>query len=246
MYNYRLTIQYDGGRYKGWQRLGNGENTIQDKIEHVLSELTRKETEIIGCSRTDAGVHALAQIANFKSENPIAEEEIKDYLNQYLPQDISVIEVIAVAEQFHARYHAKNKTYLYKIWNRDYSNPFLRKYSMHIKQNLNLALMKEASEYLIGAHDFTAFSNAKSKKKSMVREIYSIDFIEEEGFLNIRVCGDGFLYNMVRWIIGTLIEVGLGKMDPKALPDILTAKERNRTGNLAEACGLYLEKITYE
>lgn len=246
MNNYRLAIQYDGGRYKGWQRLGNGENTIQDKIEHVVSELTGRETEIIGCSRTDAGVHALAQIANFKTEIPFVEEQIKDYLNKYLPLDISVIEVREVPEQFHARYHAKNKTYLYKIWNREYSNPFMRKYSMHVKQSLNLTAMEQASAYFIGVHDFTAFSNAKSKKKSMIKEIYSINIIEEEGFLDIRICGDGFLYNMVRWMVGTLIEAGLGNINPTEIPEIIEAKERNRTGNLAEACGLYLEKITYE
>jgi tRNA pseudouridine38-40 synthase len=245
MNNYKLVIQYDGGRYKGWQRLGNGESTIQDKIEHVLSEMAGHEIEIIGCSRTDAGVHALAQIANFKLEIPQSEELIKNYLNQYLPMDISVKEVTAVSENFHARYNAKDKTYLYKIWNKEYTNPFMRKYSMHVSKKLNLNEMIIASSYLTGAHDFTAFSNAKSKKKSMVREIYSIDFQEEDGFINIRVRGDSFLYNMVRWIIGTLVEVGLGNMDAKEIPSIIEAKDRNQTGNLADAGGLYLEKITY-
>jgi tRNA pseudouridine38-40 synthase len=245
MNNFKLTIQYDGGRYKGWQRLGNGENTIQDKIEKVLSELAGHPIEIIGCSRTDSGVHALAQIANFKLEKSISEEKIKNYLNQYLPTDISVKEVTSVPENFHARYHAKDKTYLYKIWNKEYPNPFMRKYSMHVNQKLNIAAMEAAGSYFIGAHDFTAYSNAKSKKKSMVREIYSIDLQEEDGFITIRVRGDGFLYNMVRWLIGSLIEVGLGNMDAKDIPGIIEAKERNQTGNLAEACGLYLEKITY-
>lgn len=245
MYNYRLTIQYDGGRYKGWQRLGDGGNTIQEKIEHVVSELVGEPTEINGCSRTDAGVHALAQIANFKSKVRYSEKEIKDYLNRYLPRDISITEVKEMPGQFHARYHAKDKTYLYKIWNREYTNPFMRKYSMHVKDSLNLAAMEQAAGYLIGTHDFTAFSNAKSKKKSMVREIYSIDFQEREGFLDIRIRGNGFLYNMVRWIVGTLVDAGLGTLSPDEIPKIIESKERNRTGNLADACGLYLEKVTY-
>lgn len=245
MYNYMMIIQYDGGRYKGWQRLGQGENTIQRKLEQVLSQMIGQETEIIGCSRTDAGDHALAQVANFKTDKAFSEEEIKQYFNQYLPQDISVTQVSSIAESFHSRYHAKDKTYLYQIWNREYSNPFVRKYSMHVKEPLDMKLMKEASVHLLGAHDFTAFSNAKSKKKSMVRELYSIEFEEEDGLIRIRIHGNGFLYNMARWIVGTLIDVGLGNIKPEDIPDILEAKERNRTGNLAEACGLFLESIRY-
>jgi len=245
MYNYKLTIQYDGGRYKGWQRLGNGENTIQDKLENVLSEMVGYELEIIGCSRTDAGVHALAQIANVKLKEEIAEEQIMKYFNHYLPQDICVTEVVMVSENFHSRYNAKDKTYLYKLWNREYCNPFQRKYSKHVIEKLDIPAMEKASRYFLGSHDFTAFSNAKSKKKSMIREITALDFEEEGGFINIRIQGDGFLYNMVRWMVGTLLEVGLGNMKADELPGIIEGKERNMTGNLAEACGLYLEKITY-
>lgn len=245
MYNYCLTIQYDGSRYKGWQRLGNAENTIQGKIEQVLTQFAGQEIEIIGCSRTDAGVHALAQIANFKLKEYKPEDQIKNYLNQYLPKDICVIKVIAVPDNFHARYNAKSKAYQYKIWNKDHSNPFMRKYSMQVKQRLDITLMKEASKHFLGEHDFTAFSNAKSKKKSMVRNIYTVCVEEENGFIIIRITGDGFLYNMVRWMVGTLIEVGLGNLSGDQIPDIIEAKERDKTGNLAEAGGLYLEKIDY-
>lgn len=245
MYNYKLTIQYDGGRYKGWQRLGDGENTIQGKLEKVLSELAGYELEVTGCSRTDAGVHALAQVANCKLKEYIPEDKIRDYLNRYLPQDISVTEVESVNDDFHARYKAKEKTYLYKIWNREYGNPFMRRYSMQVKEKLDLAKMEAAGRYFLGAHDFSAFSNAKSKKKSMVREIYSIDIAEEDGFINIRIKGDGFLYNMVRWIVGALIEAGLGKLEPESIPAIFEAGERGQAGNLADAFGLYLEKINY-
>jgi pseudouridylate synthase I len=245
MYNYKLTIQYDGGRYKGWQRLGGGENTIQEKLEKVISQMLCSETEIIGCSRTDAGVHALAQIAHFKTEQSLDTKEIKNYLNRYLPQDISILSVSSVADQFHARYQAKEKTYLYKIWNREYANPFMRKYSMHVCEKLDLQAMKEAGAYFLGSHDFTAFSNVKSKKKSMVRSIYRIDFEEKDGMVNIRIQGDGFLYNMVRFMAGTLIEVGLGRLRVEQIQEILTSKDRSKTVNLADACGLYLEKVTY-
>ncbi len=246
MYNYKMIIQYDGGRYKGWQRLGGEENTIQAKLEKVLSELAGYTVEITGCSRTDAGVHAIAQVANFKLKEYLPEKDIISYLRRYLPQDISVTELTMVDELFHSRYLAKDKTYLYKIWNREYNNPFMRKYSMHVSGTLNIAAMQAASVYFLGEHDFTAFSNAKSKKKSMVRRIISIDLELEGGFLNVRIQGDGFLYNMVRWMVGALVEVGLGNRKPEDIAQMLLSKKRNQTGNLAEACGLYLEKIRYE
>ncbi|HPU63332.1 MAG TPA: tRNA pseudouridine(38-40) synthase TruA [Mobilitalea sp.] len=245
MPNYRLTIQYDGGRYKGWQKLGNDENTIQGKMEKVISQLVGEDTEITGCSRTDAGVHALYQVANFKTEKYFTEKEIMDYFIRYLPKDICVINVEIVHDRFHARYNAKSKTYLYKIWNREYPNPFMRKYSMHVEQKLNLEEMRKAGSFFLGEHNFTAYSNAKSKKKSMVRKIYSVDINEEDGFVNIRICGDGFLYNMVRKMVGTLIEVGLGLKKAEDIPAIIESKSRKETGLMAEACGLYLEKIEY-
>ncbi|KYG34112.1 tRNA pseudouridine(38-40) synthase TruA [Alkalihalobacillus trypoxylicola] len=240
MHNYKLTIQYDGSRYKGWQRLGNGENTIQAKIEQVLSLMAGEEIEIIGSGRTDAGVHALGQFANFKMGKNMTEKEILTYTNQYLPHDISIINVEQVSNRYHARYHTSEKTYLYKIWNTSYPNPFLRKYSSFIQEPLNVDAMKEAAVYFIGEHDFTAFSNAKSKKKSKVREIYSLEMVIEKELIEIYITGNGFLYNMVRKIVGTLIEVGLGNIEAKDIPAIIEAKERNQTGRMAEASGLYL------
>ncbi|TGA97010.1 tRNA pseudouridine(38-40) synthase TruA [Sporolactobacillus shoreae] len=243
--NYKLIIQYDGGRYKGWQRLGNSEDTIQGKIEHVLSQLEGEKVEIIGSSRTDAGVHALAQVANVKLKKNVTDSEIKSYLNRSLPQDISITEVVPVSERFHARYNAKGKTYLYQIWNKDYSHPFMRKYSMHVEKELDINQMKKACQYFIGEHDFTAYSNAKSKKKTSVRKIYVMNIEENAGFIQIRVSGNGFLYNMVRKIVGTLIEVGLNEIDAENIPGILDSKERIQTGRMADACGLYLEKIDF-
>lgn len=245
MNNYKLTIQYDGSRYKGWQRLGSGENTIQGKIEQVLSKMLDEEIEIIGSSRTDAGVHALGQVANFKSPKKLAELEIKTYLNKYLPEDIRIAAVTLVDERFHARYYAKSKTYVYKIWNEDFQSPFLRKYAMHVEKKLNIDQMHEAAQHFIGSHDFTAFSNAKSKKKSMVREIYAIKVERKADFIEVRVSGEGFLYNMVRKMVGILIEVGLGRVEPEAIPQILQSKERNQVHYMAFAGGLFLEEIQF-
>lgn len=245
MPNYRLAIQYDGGRYKGWQKLGNTDNTIQGKLEKVLAGLVGEDTEIIGCSRTDAGVHALGQIANFHTGRHFSELKVMEYFNRYLPEDISVIQVDIVSDRFHSRYNAKSKTYLYKIWNREYSNPFMRRYSMHIAERLNVTAMVMAGSCFLGEHDFSAYSNAKSKKKSMVRRILSLDIEEEEGFINIRICGDGFLYNMVRKIVGTLIEVGLGEIEAKDIPGIIESGVRKETGRMADPWGLYLERIDY-
>lgn len=245
MPNYRLTIQYDGGRYKGWQKLGNTENTIQGKLERVLREMVGEDIEIIGCSRTDAGVHAFGQIANFHTGRHFSEAEVMEYFNRYLPDDISVLAVDIVSDRFHSRYNAKSKTYLYRIWNKEYSHPFMRKYSMHVAEKLDIDNMLKAGNYFIGEHDFTAYSNAKSKKKSMVRRVISIDIKEEEGFVDIRICGDGFLYNMVRKIVGTLTSVGLGELKAKDIPEIIEVGIRKETGRMAEAWGLYLEKIEY-
>jgi len=245
MKNYKLTIQYDGARYKGWQRLGNGDQSIQGKIENVLTEMAGQKMEIIGCSRTDAGVHALHQVANFHMNMDKEPSDIHAYLNKYLPNDISITKVEIVPDRFHARYNAKDKTYLYRIWNETYTNPFARKYSMHVAEELNLANMNKAAKHFIGKHDFTAFSNAKSKKKSMVREIHAIKIEKDAGFIQIRITGDGFLYNMVRKIVGTLLEVGLGKIKEDQIPFILEEKNRALTGMMAEANGLLLERVEF-
>lgn len=245
MNNYKLIIQYDGGRYKGWQRLGDSDNTIQGKIEHVLSEMLQRRIEITGCSRTDAGVHAFFQVANFKIKDDIDEAELKRYLNRYLPKDISVIEVQRVPERFHARLNAKAKTYLYQIYNEEHGDPFLRRYSMHIGKKLDLGAMRKVAGYFLGSHDFTAFSNARSKTKSMVREIYSIDIEKSKGLIQIRICGNGFLHNMVRRMAGVMINAGLGDIQPDSVPSLLRQKQRGDVGITADACGLILENIEY-
>lgn len=245
MNNYKLTIQYDGSKYKGWQRLKNSDNTIQGKIENVLSLFLKNDTEIIGCSRTDAGVHALKQIANFKTEINVNIDDLINYLNHYLPEDISIVDISKVAENFHSRYNAKNKTYVYKIWNKNYSEPFQRKYSFHIKENLDIEKMKKASEIFIGTHDFTAFTSAVSKSKSMVRTIYNIGFKENNGMIEIRYTGDGFLHNMVRRITGAIIEAGLNKFNLNNIKTILDAEKNHIIGATAPSLGLFLENIEF-
>ena len=243
--NYKLTIQYDGGRYKGWQRLGDDANTIQGKLEGVLTQLAEQPVEMIGCSRTDAGVHALCQVANVKLDKPMLPLTLQEYLNRYLPGDISVVGVEWADDRFHARYQAKEKTYLFKIWNMPYPHPFMRKYSQHVPQPLDVERMRAAARHFIGEQDFTAFSNAKSKKKTTVRSIYAVDIEATEGFINIRVRGDGFLHNMVRRMVWALMTVGLGQTEAAGIPGILASKERINAGGMADACGLYLESITY-
>lgn len=245
MNNYRLVMQYDGGRYRGWQRLGDSENTIQGRLEAVISELVGSPIEIIGCSRTDAGVHALAQVANFRAELDLPAPEVMDYLNEHLPRDISITEVTVVPGNFHARYQAKSKVYLYRVWNEPQANPFMRKYSMHVQRKLDLVAMQAAAQHFLGSHDFTAFSNAKSKKKSMVREIQAIEITRTDGFVQVQVRGDSFVHNMVRKMVGVLIGVGLGELAADSIPALLQGRERGQIGSMADACGLYLQEVIF-
>jgi tRNA pseudouridine38-40 synthase len=246
MRNIKLIIQYDGSRYKGWQRLGDTDMTIQGKIESVLSKINNENIELTGSGRTDVGVHGLGQVANFKTNSDMSIEDIKLYLYKYLPEDIVVSYVEEVDDRFHSRYTCTSKTYLYKIWNSKYHNPFLRKYTNHIEKDLDIDLMKKACVYLIGEHDFTSFASSKSKKKSNVREIYSIDIEKQNELVEIYVHGNGFLYNMVRIISGALIDVGLKKIKPEDIKEMLEAKDRTKASDTALAKGLYLYKVNHK
>lgn len=245
MRNIKLILQYDGSKYSGWQKQGNTEKTIQGRLQSVLSKMTDEEIEIIGSGRTDAGVHAKGQVANFKTETKMSNKDIKNYLYKYLPEDIVVYSVRDEEERFHARYNAVSKTYTYKIWNNKYHDVFLRKYTTHIPDKLNIKEMIEASKYLVGEYDFTSFTTLKSKKKSKVREIYSIDIIKNDDLIEISISANGFLYNMVRIIVGTLIEVGLKNMKPGEVRNILNKKDRQQSGPTALPNGLSLDKVNY-
>ena len=245
MRNIKMTIRYDGSRYKGFQRLKDNNMTIQGKIEDVLSKIVNENIEIIGSGRTDMGVHAYGQVANFKTNSNLSIEKMKSYLYEYLPEDIVITNIEEVSERFHSRYNAKSKVYLYKIYNNKFHDPFLRKYTTHITKKLDIELMKEASKYFIGEHDFTSFASSKSKKKSNVRTIYSINIIENNGLIEIYFEGNGFLYNMVRIMTGALIDVGHKKMTPEDIKLMLEQKDRTKASDTAPAKGLYLYKVNY-
>ncbi len=245
MRNIKIVIEYDGTKYKGWQRLGDSDNTIQHKIETVLSKMAGENIEITASGRTDAGVHATNQVANFRTESTMPTHKMRSYCYEYLPEDIVVKTVEEVDLNFHARYNAKVKKYVYNICNNKAHNVFNRKYEYHIPQPLNVEKMRKAAEYLIGEHDFQSFTTLKTKKKSTVRDIYTINIVSEDGNIEISIQGNGFMKNMVRLIVGTLIEVGLGERPADGINDILDKKERKYSGHIAPAKGLFLEEVNY-
>ena len=245
MRNIKLTIQYDGARYKGGQKLGDHDMTLQAKFESVLSKMAGEPVEIIGSGRTDMGVHALGQVANFKTTSQLRTGEILDYLYRYLPEDIVVTRIEEVDARFHARYHAQSKKYLYRICNHRYHDPFLRKYMHHVPEKLDLEAMRRAALSLVGEHDFAAFKSSRSKKKSNQRTIYSIDIQKNGRVVEMIFHGNGFLHNMVRIIVGTLLEVGMGRMQPEIVGEILHKQDRTLAGPTADAKGLYLQEVIY-
>ena len=248
MANVCLMIQYDGTRYNGWQRQGNTSNTIQEKLETILEQLYGEPVDLNGSGRTDAGVHALRQIANFRIPRILSRyscQKIQDYFNQYLPQDIRVLAVEQVPERFHARLSASSKLYEYRIDCGEVANVFQRRYLLRVEDKLNLEHMREAADLLTGTHDFKSFCANRHMKKSTVRTIYEIAIEENDGILSIRYHGDGFLYNMVRILTGTLLEVGLGD---RSLPEVrlaLEGKDRSLAGFTAPPQGLFLVDVFY-
>lgn len=245
MPNYKMIISYDGRKYNGWQKQPGKTSTIQGKLEEICEKLLDEQVEVIGSGRTDAGVHALGQVANVKITGHISEDEFMCGLNNHLPKDIRILDVKIAGDRFHARLNAVGKHYSYRIDNGKVADLFARKYTTRVEQKLNIKSMKKAAEYLIGEHDFTSFCTNSGKKKSKVRNIYNIDIIENKGRVNIEFHGNGFLYNMVRIISGTLIEVGLGKVSPEEVKNILEAKDRSRAGITAPPTGLFLVSVDY-
>lgn len=248
MANFCLIIQYDGTRYNGWQRQGNTSNTIQEKLENILEHLYGEPVELHGSGRTDAGVHALRQIANYRIPRMVSRyscTEILDYFNDYLPQDIRVTAVEKVPERFHARLNAESKVYEYRLDIGRVARVFERRYLYRIDEPLNLRRMQEAADLLVGTHDFKSFCANRHMKKSTVRTIYEITFEEQDGILYIRYRGDGFLYNMVRILTGTLIEIGLGERMPSQILTALEGLDRSLAGFTAPPQGLFLVDVFY-
>ena len=243
--NYKLTVQYDGSRYDGWQRQGNTDNTVQGKIEAVLSRLTGESIEIHGAGRTDAGVHAQGQVASVRLSGSRSAAEVMAYLNQYLPEDIAVVDAAEVDERFHARLTAVGKVYRYDIRLGAVPNVFRRKYQYRVAEPLDIAAMKAAAKSLTGTHDYRAFCANKRYKKSTVRTVTAIEIDVRGADMSITFRGDGFLYNMVRILTGTLLEVGLGERRPEEMPEILASLDRARAGKTAPAQGLTLVQVEY-
>ena len=242
--NIRLLICYDGTRYKGWQRLPGVENTIQGKLEQTLSKLLGEEIEISGSGRTDAGAHALGQVANFHCESELSCEEILSGLRRYLPEDIGIESCQEASPRFHARLNCKSKTYRYRIWNSDKPCVFQRRFVYVMPEQLDIEKMRESAGHFVGEHDFSAFCANKKMKKSTVRRLDEITITREGEELVLSFTGDGFLYNMVRIMVGTLIEVGLGKRSVESVCRLFGEK-REEAGYLVPAQGLCLMEVTY-
>lgn len=245
MQNYKLILQYDGTRYNGWQRQGNTDNTIQGKLNEIISRYLGEEVDIAGSGRTDAGVHALAQVANFKTSKCFDKDKFMAEVNAFLPQDIRITAVETVDERFHARLSAVSKTYEYVIDNAPVADVFARKYSCRVEKLLNVDKMREAASLLTGTHDYTSFCGNKKFKKSPVRTVTDIEIAEADGKIRIAFSGDGFLQNMVRIMAGTLIEVGLGKREAASISAILEAKSREAASMMAPPEGLFLKEVYY-
>ncbi len=241
-----MILSYDGTRYLGWERQPGKENTIQGKLTNVLSRMTGEDVEVIGAGRTDAGVHARGMVANARLDTERTEAEIRDYMNEFLPEDIAVLEVRKASERFHSRYNAIGKTYMYTCWTDSVKPVFDRKYVYVTEEIPDTARMREAAEYLIGEHDFAAFCGNPRMKKSTVRRVDVIEIRQNGPYLTFTYHGSGFLQYMVRIMTGTLLEVGYGKRTPESMEDLLAAGERSLAGFTAPAQGLCLMKVDYD
>ena len=240
----KLVVAYDGTDYCGFQVQNNGP-TIEGELNRVLSELFGEEIRVIGASRTDSGVHAYCNVAVFDTEARMPAEKMIYAINQRLPEDIRVQSSCEVAPDFHPRHTDTRKTYEYRIYNTHVQNPMKRRYALWNYHNLDVDKMKEAAAYLVGEHDFKSFCSADSQVESTVRTIYDLSVTQNGEDIVIRVCGNGFLYNMVRIIVGTLLEAGKGKIEPNEIERILEAKDRQAAGPTAPAHGLTLVKYDF-
>lgn len=243
--NYKIILQYEGTRYNGWQKQGNTDNTVQGKIEAVLERMCGAPVEIHGSGRTDAGVHAMGQVANFFLPREMDPEFVKEYLNRYLPEDIKVVQAQAVPERFHSRLNAVEKLYRYQIETEEKRDVFRRRCQYELGRVLNTHAMREGAKLLCGTHDYKSFCGNPKMKKSTVRTVREIKVWQEGSLVVLTFLGNGFLQNMVRIMTGTLIEVGLEERLPRQIPEILASRERKEAGFTAPAEGLCLMEVRY-
>ena len=241
----KLVVAYDGTNYHGWQVQDNG-ITIEEVLNRTLSELVQEDIKVIGASRTDAGVHACGNVAVFDTESRIPGDKFSFALNQRLPEDIRIQESCEVDADFHPRYADTVKTYEYNILNRRFELPSKRLYAAFCYYPMDIERMNQAAAYLVGEHDFKSFCSAGAQVQTTVRTIYAVNVTKADDMVHIRITGNGFLYNMVRIIAGTLMQVGTGLMEPEQVKEILEARDRSKAGPTAVAKGLTLVEIRYE
>ena len=242
--NIKLLIAYDGTAYYGWQTQLN-KATIQETIENALSMVMKQKVDLIGSGRTDSGVHALGQVANFKADTRISQEKIKIALNANLPPDIRILDSLDVCMDFNARFDARYKTYMYQFYNNTVADPFYSRYSYFVPQILDISKMEEALKLIVGTHDFKGFMASGSQSKTTVRTVYGAHLIKDGNLIKIYINGNGFLYNMVRIIAGTLIDIGKGLKDISCIENALTDKDRSILGQTAKPEGLFLMQVNY-
>ena len=245
MKNVKLTIEYDGTNYHGWQSQSNAK-TVQETIERAIRGLTGEEITITGSSRTDQGVHAFGQVANFLTESNIPYDRFSYALNRMLPKDIVIKKSEEVSMDFHARHCSKGKKYRYLIYNSSSPSAIFRNGSYHISHNLDLDNMSKAITFFVGTHDFSAFRATGSSVKTSVRTIFDVNLTRDGDNIWFEVSGDGFLYNMVRIMVGTLVDVGMGRIKEEEIPGILESLDRKKAGRTAPPQGLYLVEVFYE
>jgi tRNA pseudouridine38-40 synthase len=256
MRNVRLTLEYDGTEFSGWQGQTQGERTVQSVVLRSILELTGESTKLVAAGRTDAGAHALGQVVALRTTSKLPGETIRRALNARLPRDVRVLTAHDAADSFHPCFDATGKRYAYVIANGETASPFARRYSWHIPQGLAIEDMRAGAGYFLGKHDFRAFMGAGSGVRDTVREIglFTVERLERAGFpglvlpgafVKVTVEGSGFLRHMVRNMAGTLVEVARGKMSPESIPEIIEGGDRRRAGPTAPAHGLFLEKVFY-
>lgn len=244
--NYKFTMCYDGTRYKGWEHQPGIDMTIQGKMEYHLKTMTGSEVEVLGAGRTDAGVHAKGMVCNARFETNLKPEQITEYLNRNLPDDICILETRIASERFHSRYNALGKTYCYTLYVGPGKPVFNRKYVMTLGERPDVEAMRKAAAYMVGRHDFKSFCGNKHMKKSTVRLVDSIDISEKNNYINLTYHGTGFLQHQVRIMTGTLLEVGQGLRDADSIPELFELCDRSKAGFTAPAGGLCLMKVDYD
>lgn len=244
MKNIKLMLEYDGTNYMGWQKQPKGE-TVQGTVEEAIYKLTGEKVDVVGCSRTDSKVHAKGYVCNFKTDSNIPAEKFREALNHTLPEDISVIKSSQGDDDFHSRYNSKGKMYCYTILNTEVRMPIYRNFSYNYKKSLDIEKMKDAAKFFIGTHDFEAFRNIGSSVKTTTRTISRVDIIKNEDYIKVYIAADGFLYNMARIIIGTLIDVGSGKIEAEDIPKIILSRDRKKAGKTCPPQGLCLIEVYY-